>query len=125
MEGEHQHEQVPVIQPVIDTGEKELIDPVLNLTERTTRVEERQAQHQQEMLRQLQDLEGRLVTATGSQVGALEHRIATLEGKIERQADIPDETVELTLPDVETSPAPPEKMRQGLIHRRKAKRSKK
>lgn len=125
MEGEHTHDQgvPPVVAPVIDTG-NELVAPVVDHTEKITRIEERQAQHQEEMLRELRGLEERLVTATGSQVGALEERIVKLEGQIAAAAApvVPDESVELTLPDVETSPAPPERIRQGLRHRRKERR---
>ena len=115
----------PVVAPVIDTG-NELVAPVVDHTEKITRIEERQAQHQEEMMRELRGLEDRLVTATGSQVAAIEERMARLETRIEAAAS-PDpvpESVELTLPEVEASPAPPEKIRQGLSHRRKAKRKK-
>ncbi len=128
MEGEHQHEHdaPPVIAPVIEASD-ELTQPVIDHAEKIVRIEERQSQHQQDMLRQLADLEGRLVTATGSQVGALEDRISKLEGKLAAQAEsvgVPDESVELSLPEVEASPEPPEKIRQGMRHRRKGKRGK-
>jgi hypothetical protein len=127
VEGEHQHEhEAPqIITPVVET-ESQLTAPLIDHEGKITRIEERQAQHQEEMIRQLAGLEERLVTATGSQVGALEHRIAALEGRIEegaqQTAEIPGEGIELTLPDMDPSPAPPEKIRQGMTHRRKAKR---
>ncbi len=129
MEGEHEHEpQVPVITPVIEAGEKELVAPVIDHTEKITRIEERQSRHEEDILRQIGELESRLSEASQSQANSIYERIAGLEGKLENlvekappEAPIP-ESVELTLPDVETSPAPPEKMRQGLSHRRKAKR---
>jgi len=128
MQGEHEHEiipPVPIVQPVVETANDELVAPVIDHAEKITRIEERQSQHQVEMMRQLGELESRLVTATGSQVGALEQRIADLEGKIAANAEnvgVPDESIELELPEVETSPAPPEKMKQGMRHRRKARR---
>ncbi len=127
MEGEHEHTQTPpVITPVIDAG-SELVAPVVDHTEKITRIEERQAQHQEEMVRQLAGLEERLVTATSSQVAGIEERIVKLEEKIAASAaasaeEIVPDSVDMNLPDVEASPAPPEKMRQGLSHRRKAKR---
>lgn len=125
-EGEHTHETPPpaVVAPVIDTG-NELVAPVVDHAEKITRIEERQAQHQEEMFRELRGLEERLVTATGSQISRIEERISQVEGRIAAQAEgagVPDESVELTLPEVEASPAPPEKIRQGMSHRRKAKR---
>jgi len=113
----------PVVTPVVETG-NELVAPVVDHAERVTRIEERQAQHQEEMFRELRALEERLQTASSSQVQGLMDRISHLEGKIETETHIPDESVELTLPDVETSPAPPEKIRQGLRHRRKERRKK-
>ena len=124
--GEHTHEGQgipPVVAPVIDTG-NELVAPVVDHTEKITRIEERQAQHQEEMIRQLGELESRLVTATSGQIAGIEEKIARLESKLAESTPVPDESVELTLPDVETSPAPPEKIRQGLRHRRKARRGK-
>src|SRR6266699_220337 len=112
----------PVVTPVVETG-NELVAPVVDHAERVTRIEERQAQHQEEMLRQIGELETRLQNASGEQVTRLEARIAELEGRLEREA-APPESVELELPDVETSPAPPEKIRQGLRHRRKERRKK-
>jgi hypothetical protein len=126
MEGEHTHEpNIPVVTPVVETGERELIDPVINLTERATRIEEQQARHQEDLVRQLGELEQRLVNASSSQVDSLRERIASLEAKIEATTppEIP-ESVELDVPDVVPSPAPPEKVRSGLRHRRKAKRGK-
>jgi hypothetical protein len=126
--GEHTHDTeptVPIVTPVVDTGERELIDPVINLTERATRIEEQQARHQEELVRQLGELETRLANASSSQVDSLRERIASLEAKLEAATppDVP-ESVELTVPDIEASPAPPEKERRGLRHRRKAKRGK-
>lgn len=123
MEGEHEHEHEPtqIITPVVET-ESKLTAPLIDHEGKITRIEERQAQHQEEMIRQLGELESRLVTATSSQVAGIEERIARLESKIAESTPVPDESVELTLPDVETSPEPPEKIRQGLSHRRKARR---
>lgn len=125
MEGEHIHDAppVPVVAPIIEKT-AELTQPVIDHTEKITRIEERQAQHQEEMMRQLSGLEERLASATGSQIDSLQKRIGELEAKIAESAApvIPDDSVELTLPEVEPSPAPPEKVRSGMRHRRIAKR---
>ncbi len=127
-QGEHQHatSQTPPVSTVIDTGD-ELTQPIIDHTEKITRIEERQAQHQEEMMRQLASLEERLMNASSGQVEGLRTRIGELEAKIESappEAPIP-ESVTLTLPDVETSPAPPERERHGLRHRRAARRKRK
>lgn len=128
--GEHTHETAPqtppVVAPVIDTG-NELVAPVVDHTEKITRIEERQAQMQEERFREMRELEERLQSASASQVQGIMERIAALEAKIEAasasaEAEPEGAGVELELPDVETSPAPPEKVRQGLRHRRKARR---
>lgn len=125
MQGEHSHDAppVPVVAPVIEKT-NELVAPVVDHTEKITRIEERQAQHQEEMMRQLSGLEERLASATGSQIDSLQRRIVELEAKIAETAApvIPDDSVELTLPEIEPSPAPPEKVRSGMRHRRLAKR---
>lgn len=128
-DGDHTHTPVEppqIITPVVET-ESKLTAPLIDHEGKITRIEERQAQHQEEMARQLQGLEERLITATGSQVGALEHRIADMETRMNEErvavsVEPEPEAVDLTLPDVEASPAPPEKIRQGLSHRRKARR---
>lgn len=124
--GEHTHEQEPpqIITPVVET-ESKLTAPLIDHEGKITRIEERQGQLQEENARQLASLEERLVTATGSQVGALETRIAELEAKMQAQAEQapPEpEAVDLTLPDVENSPEPPEKIRQSMRERRKTRR---
>lgn len=129
MQGEHEHDAlppVPIVQPVLETANDELVAPVIDHAEKITRIEERQAQHQVELARQLVELEERLRTASGSQIDSLMQRIAGLEDKIAASAEenvgVPDESIELELPEVEASPAPPEKIKQGLRHRRKAKK---
>ena len=123
---------VPVIQPVIDTGEKELVDPVLNLTEKTTRIEERQAQQEERLVRQIGEVEERLQNATGEHARHLEERLSQLEARLEEALSHPAKevehpvagAVELAEPVVESSPAPPEKVRRGLRARRRARRRK-
>lgn len=130
MEGEGDPTQ-QIVTPVIET-ESHLTEPLIDHAGKIAHIEERQSQHELELVRQLGDLETRLQTAQGSQVSAISERIAALETKIEALAappveeteDLPDEAVEFTEPEVETSPAPPEKLRKGLRHRRKARRGK-
>jgi hypothetical protein len=118
----------PVVNPIINAGE-ELTQPVIDHTEKITRIEERQAQHEVELLRQLTELEGRLQTATASQAQAIEERMARIEAKLEETAAAPieaiPEAVDFDVPPIEESPAPPEKVKRGVRARRKAKRSNK
>jgi hypothetical protein len=129
--GEGEGEATPIVTPVVET-ESHLTEPLIDHAGKIAHIEERQSQHELELVRQLGDLETRLQSATGSQVSAISERIAALEAKIEAMApppveeaeDIPDEAVEFAEPEVEPSPAPPEKVRKGLRHRRKARRGK-
>jgi hypothetical protein len=127
VEGEHEHAHEPtqVITPVVET-ESQLTAPLIDHASKIAHIEDQQARQQEESLRQIASLEERLTTATGSQVSALQARIDELEGRlaapVQEDLGIPDESVELTLPDVEPSPEPPEKVRQGMRHRRKAKK---
>ena len=114
-----------VTQPIDQTGDA-LVTPIVDHTEKITRIEERQAQHQEEMIRQLSELEERLRTASSSQVEGLISRINALEEKLTASARVEatPHSVEIVPPAIVTSPEPVEKIRQGLIHRRKAKRKK-
>lgn len=136
MEGEHEHEpEVPqVITPVVET-ESKLTEPLIDHASKIAHIEERQSQHEVELVRQLGDLESRLQTATASQASAIEERIARIETRLEEMAaaattpveeveELPD-AVEFGEPEVEQSPAPPEKMARGIRARRKARREKK
>ncbi len=133
-EGEHEHtpETPQVITPVVET-ESKLTEPLIDHAGKIAHIEERQAQHEVELVRQLGDLEGRLQTATASQASAIEERIARIEARLEEMAAKPAETVEEELPGavdfevppIEESPAKPEKMARGIRARRKAKREKK
>lgn len=114
-----------VTQPVDATGDA-LVDPIVSHTEKITRIEERQAQHQEAMVRQLEELEERLRNASSSQVEGLIERINTLEAKLTEstRVEATPHSVEIVPPAIVTSPEPVEKIRQGLIHRRKARRKK-
>lgn len=120
-----------VVTPVVET-ESHLTEPLIDHAGKIAHIEERQAHHETELVRQLGDLETRLQTATGAQVSSISERIAALEAKIEALAtppaeeveDIPDEAVDFTPPEVEPSPAPPEKVRRGMRFRKKARRGK-
>lgn len=126
-EGEHSHtiETPPVIAPVIDTG-NELLQPVIDHTQRITEIEQRQARAAEETIQQIAQLEERLANASGNQFNEISERIARLESRLEEQIkpveEIPEDGVELAMPEVEASPAPPEKVRRGLRHRRRARR---
>lgn len=126
--GDEEIQVPPVVTPVVET-ESKLTEPLIDHAGKIAHIEERQAHHEQELLRQISDLESRLANATGSQISAIEARIAGLESKLEEAAkpveEAPDDAVEFSVPDVEQSPEPPEKVRRGLRHRRKARREKK
>lgn len=129
IDGQHVHPPEPtqVITPIVET-ESRLTTPLIDHAGKIAHIEERQAQHQEETLRQLAALEERMQNASTAQLSALQERFSALEAKLAapaEEAGLPDESVELTLPDVEASPAPPEKVRQGIRHRRAEKRKKK
>lgn len=124
-EGEHTHEQVPVIAPVVSTGDA-LVAPVVDHAAKIAEIEQKQAQHEEKLFRELGELESRLRNASGDELRMLAERIAGVESKLEAAAmetveTVPD-AVELAAPEVENSPAPPEKERRGLRHRRRARR---
>lgn len=118
-----EHEAAAPVTAVVDAG-SELTQPVVDHAERITRVEEQQARAQEDRFREMRELEERLLSASNSQVEGLREQIAALTARIEAvPQEVPEEeNVELELPDVDASPAPPEKVRQGLRHRRKAKK---
>lgn len=113
---EHTPAPAPVT-AVVDAG-SELTQPIVDHTEKITRLEER--------FREMRELEERLLNATASQAQGLQERMAALEAKMEaaatETAEVPEAGVDVVLPEVEDSPAPPEKMKQGMRHRRKARR---
>jgi hypothetical protein len=117
-------EEAKVVTPVVET-ESRLTAPMIEHEGRVVRLEEQHIAQREEMQRKIEELEARLVTATGTRATELEARIATLEGRIQEEvsSEVPDTSVELSLPEVEASPEPPEKVRQGMNHRRKAKRN--
>lgn len=133
MEGEHEHEpETPqIVTPVVET-ESKLTEPLIDHASKIAHIEERQSQHEVELVRQLTDLEGRLQTATASQATAIEERIARIEARLEEMAaaatkpaeeELPG-AVDFEVPPIEDSPAPPEKMPRGIRARRKARRNK-
>lgn len=134
MEGEHEHtpETPQVIAPVIDTG-NELIAPVVDHTEKLTRLEERQQQQESDFYRRISETEEQLRQAIEAGGQGMSERISALESKLEAlltkaEEEAPEEVpdaVEFGEPEVEQSPAPPEKMPRGIRARRKARRGKK
>lgn len=114
---------------VIETS-KELTQPIIDHTEKIAHIEEQQKQQEEKLYTQLAQLEDRLSRATGENYTAISERIARIEEKIEALAtkseeeieEPVDEGVEMTVPDVETSPKPPEKQKRGVRARRKQKR---
>lgn len=118
------------------TGD-ELIDPVIQHTERITKLEGGLTQTEERLNTQLIDTERRLreaIDANAAQetIRSLENRIVSLEAKLEEMATHPVETTEtvpaqaatLVIPEVEETPAPPEKERRSIRHKRRGKRKK-
>lgn len=128
-EGEHEHQTPQVITPVVET-ESKLTEPLIDHASKIAHIEERQSQHELELVRQLGDLEGRLQTATTSQAAAIEDRIARIESRLEEIASAATKPVEEELPggvefevpEIEDSPEPPQKVRKGIQARRKNRR---
>ena len=129
MSGEGEPQVPPVVAPVIEAG-TELTAPVIDHTEKITRIEERQAQHEERLMRELGELESRLSTAREGEISSIREQISRLEAKMEEMVrppvqaaeEVPETAVELAEPELEPSPAPPEKVRRGLRHRRRARR---
>lgn len=109
----------------------ELIAPVVDHTEKITRLEEKQTQYEEAIQRRIADLESQLRQAIeeggrGAQerINSLEERINALLDKLEQASTPepepePEQGLEFNAPPiVEESPAPPEKVLKG----RRAKR---
>lgn len=124
-------DEITVQAPVPPTGD--LVAPVVDVTQRVTRVEEQQAQHAERLARDIAELEERVRSASASQVGTLEERINALSAKLEALSqppvqqieEIPESTedaIEMTTPEIEEAPEPPEKRRKGIHGRKREKR---
>ena len=127
-EGEHEHEAPAVITPVVET-ESKLTAPLIDHEGKITRIEERQAQHEERLMRELGELESRLSTARESELSSIREQIAHVESRLEELVikpaeQVPETAVELAEPELEPSPAPPEKVRRGMRHRKRARRGK-
>jgi hypothetical protein len=120
---------------VIHTAEgagNELIDPVLQHTERITNLETGLTASEERLNTRIIDTEAQLreaiaANAAQSTIEALEARIVALEAKLEDKGVHPVETIEaapgqaaaFVVPAVEESPANPAKERRSIRHRRK------
>lgn len=119
---------LPIVQPVIEAGSA-VVQPVVDHAAKIAAIEERESQRQVEHARELAELEERLRSATGNQLDSILERIGKIEEAQAASAqaaaeEIADkEGVELAIPEVENSPAPPERIRQGMRHRRKARKA--
>jgi hypothetical protein len=121
-----------IVAPIVKASD-DLTDPVIQHTEKITRIEEKQAQQEEKLFRELGELESRVRSASEETAQGLYTRINEIEAKlaaiqvkpVEDVEAIPGEAVEFAEPIVESSPAPPEKERRGLRHRRRARKNKK
>lgn len=119
----------------------ELVKPVIDHTEKITRLEERQTQQEAELYRRLSETESQLRQAIEEGGRGASLRIATLEEKIEgllarieaaaaapAPAPAPETPaapaggIDFEVPPIEESPAPPEKVQRGIRARRKQRR---
>lgn len=116
----------------------ELVQPVIDHTEKITRLEERQTQQEAELYRRLSETESQLRQAIEEGGRGASERIATLEEKLEgllakieaaaapapapEAPAAPPGGVDFEVPAIEESPAPPEKVQRGIRARRKQRR---
>lgn len=114
----------PIVTPVEHTG-GELVEPVVDIASRVGTIEEKQKNHELELLRQIGDLETRLGSAyndrfdgVGSTINDLERRLAEMETRAQETVETP---VAATLANVDMPPAPKEK-RRGIRGKRKSRR---
>lgn len=127
-------ETTSVITPVVET-ESHLTEPLISHEGKIAHLEEAQSRYAEDLTRQIAELETRLQAAISAnnreQATRVESRITELESKLSKVEDVPAEAasdlpsggVEInTPPEVEPSPQPPEKVRKGLRHRRRARR---
>jgi uncharacterized coiled-coil protein SlyX len=122
----------------VEGAGNELIDPVIQHTERITNLESGMSAQEERLNNRIIELESQLREAINAKAGeeriaSLEEKIVALQSKLEDTATHPVETAEavpgaavtLVTPVVEDSPAPPEQERRSIRHRRKNRRTKK
>lgn len=113
----------------------ELVAPLVDHTEKITRLEERVTQQESDLFRRLNETESQLRQAieeggrgSAERIAALEEKLEGLLSKIEAAAPAPVAPsapaggVEFEVPPIEESPAPPEKVQRGIRARRKKRR---
>lgn len=119
----------PPVTTVVEGG-KELTAPVVEHTERITRIEEHQAQQEEKLYRDLQSLREELANASSEQISGIHSRMDAIETKLsellakstEEVEEVPEGAVEMVTPEVQVNPEPPEKQRQSRRFKRKARR---
>jgi hypothetical protein len=119
-----------IVTPVVET-ESKLTAPLIEHEGRVTRIEEEQKRIAEQYARDLLALEERLNSATGDQARIIEEKINRIESRLEEIAnrtvetteEVPEDLgVDLQLPEIETSPKPPENKPKGRRNRLKARR---
>lgn len=109
---------------VVHNESSDLTQPVIDHTERLTRLEERQAQHEVDVMRRLEESESRINESVSGRLAALEEAArAAAAAAAEAAAEPPEEAEELAEDEVEVPRVAPEKKR-GIRGRRKARRNK-
>lgn len=123
-EQEEEQEETPAPTIVHNEGGSELVQPVVDHAERLTRLEERQAQHEVDVMRRLDEAESRINESVSSRLSALEEAArAAAEAAAEAAAAPVEETEELAEDEIDVPHVAPEK-RKGIRGRRKARRNK-
>lgn len=114
----------PAPTTIVQDAPDELVQPVIDHTERLTRLEERQAQHEVDVMRRLDEAESRINENVSSRLSALEEAARAAAAAAAEAAAAPvEETEELAEDEIEVPRVAPEK-RKGIRGRRKARRNK-
>ena len=109
---------------VVHNEASDLTQPVIDHTERLTRLEERQAAHEVDVMRRLDEAESRINEGVSARLSALEEAArAAAAAAAEAAAAPPEEAAELVEDEVDVPHVAPEKKR-GIRNRRKARRTK-
>lgn len=108
---------------VVHNEGSDLVQPVVDHAERLTRLEERQARHEEEVARRLAETESRVNESVSARLSALEEATrAAAAAAAEAAVAPPEEVEELAEDEVEVPRVHTEKPR-GIHGRRKARRN--
>ena len=107
MEGEHthseEHEQVPIVTPVVNTG-GEVVQPVIDHASKIATLEERQSQYDNKLFEEISKVRSDLSTAIEESTRGANERVAALENRL---GELLARAAEVATPS-ESTPAAPE-----------------